>query len=53
MKFYRRPLSEEFVYSSPEKPAANSYRWVAVTSMTTRLPTQASREVRSDAKRRN
>jgi hypothetical protein len=29
MKGYRLPLSEAFVYSSPEKPTSGSFRWVA------------------------
>ena len=29
MKGYPQPLSEAFVYSSPEGPAAGSFRWIA------------------------
>jgi hypothetical protein len=28
MKGYLQPLSEAFVYSSPERPAGGSFRWV-------------------------
>ncbi len=28
MKGYLQPLSEDFVYSSPERPRAGSFRWV-------------------------
>jgi hypothetical protein len=28
MKGYPQPLSEAFVYSSPERPASGSFRWV-------------------------
>ncbi|MEJ2465044.1 MAG: hypothetical protein P8045_04985 [Candidatus Thiodiazotropha sp.] len=28
MKGYPQPLSEAFVYSSPEHPAAGSFRWI-------------------------
>jgi hypothetical protein len=28
MKGYLQPLSEAFVYSSPERPAIGSFRWV-------------------------
>ncbi len=28
MKGYPRPLSEVFVYGSPERPATGSFRWV-------------------------
>lgn len=30
MKVWRQPLSEGFVYSSPERPLRGSYRWVAL-----------------------
>jgi hypothetical protein len=53
MKFYRQPLSEEFFYSSPEKPAGNSYRWVANAPDGATLRPQIQREVRGVAKKRS
>ena len=28
MKSHRQPLSESFVYSSPERPIGGSFRWI-------------------------
>jgi hypothetical protein len=53
MKFYRQPLSEEFFYSSPERPAGNSYRWVAIASVPSVSQPQARREVSGAGKKRN
>ncbi|MEW8544830.1 MAG: hypothetical protein AB2693_14985 [Candidatus Thiodiazotropha sp.] len=52
MRFRRQPLSEEFFYSSPEKPTGNSFRWVPSGSV---IPPRQSRnrgEVRCAEKKR-
>jgi hypothetical protein len=52
MKGYRLPLSEAFVYSSPEKPTSGSFRWVAPLK-TLQVPTDGKgREMRYARKRK-
>lgn len=43
MKGYRLPLSEDFVYGSPEKTTGGSFRWVAPAK---RLKTPSAAKVR-------
>jgi hypothetical protein len=51
MKAYRQPLSEAFVYSSPERPMRGSYRWVARQTVLKSPMRLTSREVRDEPKR--
>jgi hypothetical protein len=52
MRAYRQPLSEAFVYSSPERPMRGSYRWVAAQTELKSPMRLISREVRDEPKRR-
>jgi hypothetical protein len=52
MKAYRQPLSEDFVYSSPERPVRGSYRWVTGQTPLKSAMRLTSREVRDEPKRR-
>lgn len=52
MKGYPLPLSEEFVYSSPEKPTGGSFRWVAPAAQLKVLSNSSSREMRDARKRK-
>ena len=45
MKGYPRPLSEAFVYGSPERPLAGSFRWVSQERAPARKSPQRRREV--------
>ncbi|MBT2970853.1 MAG: hypothetical protein KME56_14920 [Candidatus Thiodiazotropha sp. (ex Ctena orbiculata)] len=53
MKFYRQPMSEEFVYSSPEKLTRDSYRWVSIGSARPLYQHRSRGEVRRAAKKRH
>ncbi|MES9993533.1 MAG: hypothetical protein ABW098_16405 [Candidatus Thiodiazotropha sp.] len=53
MKFYRQPLSEEFVYSSPERLTRDSYRWVCNEPAESNQRRQISREVCRGTKKRH
>ncbi|MEW8506506.1 MAG: hypothetical protein AB2598_07355 [Candidatus Thiodiazotropha sp.] len=53
MKFYRQPLSEEFVYSSPERLTRDSYRWVCSGSARRSRQRQVCREVHRATKERH
>jgi hypothetical protein len=53
MKFYRQPLSEDFFYSSPERPTGNSFRWVPVGSAIATRQSRIRGEVRYVAKKRD
>lgn len=51
MKGWRQPLSEAFVYSSPERPLRGSYRWVAAQTRLKGSMRLKLREVRREFKR--
>jgi hypothetical protein len=45
MNGYPQPLSEAFVYSSPERPVAGSFRWVRTLTGRARTSGRQQREV--------
>ncbi|MEJ2454506.1 MAG: hypothetical protein P8103_10150 [Candidatus Thiodiazotropha sp.] len=45
MKGYPQPLSEAFVYSSPERPVGGSFRWVSPRTAPVRGQRRQHREV--------
>lgn len=51
MKGYPLPLSEAFVYGSPERPIAGSYRWVRRVGRCTSVRSHRRREVPHAGKR--
>ena len=51
MKGWRQPLSEAFVYSSPERPLRGSYCWVAAQTSLKSPMRLRSKEVRRAIKR--
>lgn len=53
MKFYRQPLSEAFVYGSPERLIRDSYRWVSIGSTRPLRQQRIRGEVRRAAKKRH
>lgn len=52
MKGYRVPLSEAFVYSSPERPTGGSYRWVGTGKRSKSCSSQVVRGRRHEPKRK-
>ncbi|MCU7827571.1 MAG: hypothetical protein KZQ85_00745 [Candidatus Thiodiazotropha sp. (ex Myrtea sp. 'scaly one' KF741663)] len=52
MKTYRQPLSESFVYCSPERPVGGSFRWVNPVKVVRTLQRRKEREVGYEIRRK-
>ena len=52
MKSYRLPLSEAFIYGSPERPTGGSYRWVGAAKWLKVGTTQVVGRRRHEPKRK-